>query len=63
MIRRNRQTETDKFLVFSVRLAKYLENEGYEIRQTRPDLRGTGRNVFLFDNTPQLRQAVDTYMS
>lgn len=63
MINRNRKTDTDKFLVFSLKLAKYLENMGYEIKQIRPDLRGTGRNVFLFDNTPQLRQAVDTYMS
>lgn len=63
MINRNRKTDTDKFLVFSLKLAKYLEDMGYEIKQIRPDLRGSGRNVFLFDNTPQLRQAVDTYMS
>ena len=59
---RNRRTDTDKFVVFSLKLAKYLESNGYEIKQTRPDLRGTGRNVFLFDNTPQLQLAISTYM-
>ena len=59
---RNRRTDTDKFVVFSLKLAKYLESNGYDIKQTRPDLRGTGRNVFLFDNTPQLQLAISTYM-
>jgi len=59
---RNRRTDADKFVVFSLKLAKYLESKGYKIRQTRPDLRGTGREVFLFDNTPQLQLAISTYM-
>lgn len=49
--------------IFSLRLAKYLENLGFAIITTRPDKKNTGRNVFIFANTPQLRQAIDTYMN
>ena len=49
--------------IFSLRLARYLESKGFMIISTRPDLKETGRDVFLFANTPQLRQAIDTYMS
>ena len=59
---RNRRTDADKFVVFSLKLARYLESKGYEIKQTRPDLRNTGRDVFLFDDTPQLQSAISTYM-
>ena len=63
MIDRDRRTDTDKFLVFSLKLAKYLEGNGYQIIHTRPDLKDTNRDVFLFENTPQLRQTIDTYLS
>lgn len=49
--------------IFSLRLARYLENKGFMIIGTRPDIKETGRDVFIFVNTPQLRQAIDTYMN
>lgn len=49
--------------IFSLRLARYLESKGFMIIDTRPDLKETGRDVFIFANTPQLRQAIDTYMN
>jgi hypothetical protein len=49
--------------IFSLRLARYLEDKGFMIVGTRPDLKDTGRDVFIFVNTPQLRQAIDTYMN
>lgn len=49
--------------IFSLRLARYLESKGFMIVGTRPDLKETGRDVFIFANTPQLRQAIDTYMN
>lgn len=48
--------------IFSLRLARYLESKGFMIIEQRPDLRGTGREVFVFVNTPQLRKAIDAYM-
>lgn len=49
--------------IFSLRLANYLERMGFMIIDTRDDLKDTGRKVFLFANTFQLRKAIDTYMS
>ena len=48
--------------IFSLRLARYLESKGFMIIDTRPDLKETGRDVFIFANTPQLRKAIDAYM-
>ena len=48
--------------IFSLKLAKFLESEGFAIISTRPDLKNTGRKIFLFANTPQLRQKIDVYM-
>ena len=48
--------------IFSIKLARYLESMGFMIIEQRPDLRGTGRDVFVFVNTPQLRKAIDAYM-
>lgn len=59
---RNTRNIDDYRVIFSFRLARYLENKGFVILMTRPDLKDTGRNVFLFENTPQLKQAIDTYM-
>ncbi|MBR5596364.1 MAG: hypothetical protein IKW30_03040 [Lachnospiraceae bacterium] len=59
-----RKNTMDNFReIFSLRLARYLESKGFMIVGTRPDLKETGREVFLFVNTPQLRQAIDAYMS
>ena len=49
--------------IFSLRLTRYLESKGFMIIGTRPDFKETGRDVYVFANTPQLRKAIDTYMS
>lgn len=56
----NRQMD---FVVFSMKLAKFLRDKGYMIKETRPDLKGSGRDIFVFYDTPQLRQAIDAYMT
>ena len=60
---RNRISMDNCREIFSLRLARYLERKGFMIVGIRPDLKETGRDIFLFVNTPQLRQAIDTYMS
>ena len=60
---RRTNTMDNRREIFSLRLARYLERKGFLVVGTRPDLKSTGRDVFLFENTPQLRQAVDTYMN
>lgn len=49
--------ETEDFEVFSLRIAKGLEQKGFTMKGSRPDKKGTGRSVFIFQNTPEIRQA------
>lgn len=36
---------------------------GFVLIDMQPDLKKTGRNVFFFNDTPQLKSAIDKYMS
>lgn len=38
-------------------------HKGFVLIDMQPDIKKTGRNVFFFNNTPQLMAAIDTYMS
>lgn len=46
-----------------MRLAGYLMQRGFVLVDMQPDLKKSGRNVFFFNDTPQLKSAVDEYMS
>lgn len=51
------------FMVFNQKMAGYLMQKGFVLIDMRPDLKNTRRNVFLFNDTPQLKSAIDKYMS
>lgn len=51
------------FIVFNQRMAGYLMQRGFVLIDMQPDLKKTGRNIFLFNDTPQLKSAIDDYMS
>ena len=57
------KTERENFEIFSQKLAGHLMKLGFVLQEIRPDRKCTGRNVFLFRDTPQLRRAVDEYLS
>ena len=44
-------------------MAGYLMQRGFVLIDMQPDLKNTRRNVFFFYNTPQLKSAIDEYMS
>lgn len=44
-------------------MAGYLMQRGFVLIEMRPDLKNTGRNVFVFNETPQLKSAIDEYIS
>lgn len=44
-------------------MAGYLMQRGFVLIDMRSDLKKTGRNVFFFKDTPQLKSAIDEYMS
>lgn len=43
-------------------MAGYLMQRGFVLVDMKPDLKKTGRNVFFFKDTPQLKSAIDEYM-
>ena len=56
------RTESKLVDIFSQRLAGHLMKKGFVLVKTRPDIKGSGRNVFVFNNTPEIRAAIDNYM-
>ena len=50
-------------IVFKQELAGYLMMHKFVLVDMRPDNRGTGRNVFFFNDTPELQQAIQEYLA
>jgi hypothetical protein len=51
------------FIIYSQKLAGYLMQKGFVLIDMQPDMKKTGKNVFFFNDTPQLKSAMDEYMS
>lgn len=51
------------FDCYSAKLAGYLRKHGFKIQGTRVNLRLPQYDVFLFEDTPELRKVVDEYCS
>ena len=49
------------FKCFSARLASYLNKQGFYIIAKEPNLKKPQYDVFLFEDTVELRAAVDRY--
>ena len=49
------------FNCYSANLAGYLRKLGFKIVGTRINLKKPQYDIFLFEDTAELRQAVDTY--
>ena len=56
-------TETPTLTIYSQKLAGYLMQRGFVLIDMQEDIKPTGRNVFLFKNTPQLQSAIYEYKS
>ena len=50
-------------IIYNQKMAGYLMQRGFVLIDMQPDLKKTGRNVFFFKDTPQLKSAIDEYMS
>lgn len=53
--------ETKTVSIFSQKLAGYLMLKGFVLIDMRPDLCGSGRNVFFFNDSDELRRKIDTF--
>ena len=58
-----RGKERKSFIVYSQKMAGYLMQKGFVLIDMQPDLKKSGRNVFFFMDTPQLKSSIDEYMS
>lgn len=47
--------------IFSLRLAGYLMQQGFRIRRIHHNLKETDKDVYLFDDTPELEKAMLEY--
>lgn len=47
--------------IFSQRLAGYLMYNGFVLGQMRPDNNGSGRNIFFFKNSLEIRGKMNEY--
>lgn len=47
--------------IFSLRLAGYLMQNGFRIRRIHHNLKEIDKDVYLFDNTPELEKAMLEY--
>ena len=48
-------------LIFSLRLARFLEEQGFYMVDRRADILRPDRTIFLYEDTPQLRAAMTEY--
>ncbi|WP_313184784.1 DUF5659 domain-containing protein [Lacrimispora sp.] len=55
--------EKKSFIVYSQKMSGYLMQKGFVLVDMQPDLKKSGRNVFFFKDSPQLKSAIDEYMS
>lgn len=47
--------------IFSLRLAGYLMFNGFRIRRIHHNLKKTNKDIYLFDDTPELEYAMLEY--
>ncbi len=55
------KNETKKAFIFSQRLAGYLMYEGFVLLRILEDKMGSGRNIFVFNETYALCKAIENY--
>lgn len=53
--------ETKMITIFSQKLAGYLMMRSFVLVGMRPNKNNTGKNVFFFNDTPDLQMAIKEY--
>lgn len=47
--------------IFSMKLAGLLMQKGFVLVEMKPNTNGSGKNVFYFNDSPSLEQAISEY--
>lgn len=50
-------------IIYKQALAGYLMMNHFVLVNMRPDNKGSGRNVFFFNDTPELQKAIEKFMA
>ena len=59
---KNNISNRDKYMiVFSMRLAGELMAQGFHMINMRPDIHEPNKKVYIFNNTPDLQNAIYSY--
>lgn len=53
--------ESKMITIFSQKLAGYLMMRSFVLVSMRPNKNNTGKNVFFFNDTPDLQMAIEEY--
>lgn len=48
-------------VILSLRMAGYLAFQGNALLNTKDDIKGTGRKIFIFSNTEKLKRDMSNY--
>lgn len=51
-------TERKEFVVFSRRVARELQSKGFECKDIRPSVKNEGKDVYIFENSSELKLAI-----
>lgn len=51
------------FIVFSLKMANVLANKGFKMTKSKVNVKNPKYMVYFFEDTPELRKAVDRYLS
>lgn len=56
------QKERNEKIIYTLKLARYLLELGFEFKRTTPDPFRKGYSNWIFDNSPELNEAVEIYL-
>ena len=51
------------WIIYSKRMAWTLRTQGFEIVKTEPNYRKPQADVYFFENTPELQEAIQKYLA
>lgn len=51
------------YIIYSLKLANYLANKGYQIKKTAININNPKYNVYYFEDLPELRAEVENFKS
>lgn len=50
-------------IIFTLQLVHFLDNRGIHYKSRKPDLKNRSRDIFIYDETPELIQGMLEYAS